>query len=367
MTYCSAESEMRTASSSDTTEIARNVLLTLSRQEISVTPENYRVWFEYMIGSNLELKKEIDAYLAEEMKFDDARNRKLYEKYYGEGKERKFIHEISHATFRILKEALEGVVATGRVTQDYSERLSEFATCLENDDLGPEALKEMIEAVILDTRKVEQSSSELSQQLDEAKQEANELRQRLEHAEREATRDVLTGLYNRKYFDKAAQALYAQYGEEGAAFSVIMMDIDHFKRINDTYGHKVGDSVLNFIGHTITGSVKGRDVPARYGGEEFIVLLPATPSEDACKLAESLRKQICSKALKVTKTQVTIGIVTVSCGVAQIRDSDSVDSVVDRADQALYLAKESGRDKVMSENDLPPIPQGEKASTTRRW
>jgi diguanylate cyclase len=339
--------------SGDITEIARRVLLTLSRQEIPVTPENYQVWFEYMIGSNPELNKEIDTLLAEGTRLDDAQNRGLYEKHFGEAKERKFVQEISQATFRILKEALEGVVATGTVTQDYSERLNVFATRLETDKLDPEALKEIIEALILDTRKVEQSSSELSQQLEKAKQEANELRQRLEQAEREATRDVLTGLYNRKYLDKALQALHSLYREKGAPFSVIMMDVDHFKKINDTYGHKVGDSVLSFIGQTITGSVKGRDVPARYGGEEFIVLLPATSSEDACKLAESLRKQICSKALKVTKTQKTIGIVTVSCGVAQIRDEDSVDSVVDRADQALYLAKESGRNRVLSEKDLP--------------
>ena len=211
------------------------------------------------------------------------------------------------------------MIATGTVTQDYSQRLNGFVSRLEKGDPDPSYLKEMIEEVILDTRKVEQSSSELTQQLEKAKQEGNELRQKLEEAEREATRDVLTGLYNRKYFNKAIQALQDRYSEEATPFSVIMMDIDHFKKINDTFGHKVGDSVLEFIGQTMTGSVKGRDVPARYGGEEFIVLLPATPSEGACKLAESLREQISSKTLKITKTQTTIGVVTVSCGVAEVR------------------------------------------------
>ncbi len=353
MTSCSPKSEMPAECSDDITEIARKVLLTLSRQEISVTPENYRVWFEYMIGSNLELIKEIDAFLAEGTKFDDVRNRKLYERYFGEGKDRKLVQEISQATF---KEALEGVVVTYKVTQDYSERLNKFASRLESDDIDADALKEMIEAVILDTRKVEQCSSELSQQLDKFKQEANELRQRLEQAEREASRDVLTDLYNRRHLDKAIQALHAQYREGGVPFSVIMLEIDHFKKVNDTFGHKVGDSVLEFVGLTIAGSAKSRDVPARYRGEEFIVLLPATSSEDACKRAESIREQISSKTLKVTKTQETIGVVMVSCGVAQIRDDDTVDTVVDRADQALCLAKESGRNNVKSEKDLPAEP-----------
>jgi diguanylate cyclase len=144
---------------------------------------------------------------------------------------------------------------------------------------------------------------------------------------------------------------------------VIMMDIDHFKKINDTHGHKVGDSVLEFIGHTITGWVKGRDVPARYGGEEFVVLLPATRLEDARKLAESIRIQISRKALKVTKTQETIGVVTVSCGVAQARQNDTADALLERADQALYLAKQSGRDNVKSEQDLPLQPDSKE--TTR--
>jgi len=213
--------------------------------------------------------------------------------------------------------------------------------------LSKEDLEEMIKAL------GEQSSPELSQQLDRAKQEANERRQRLEQAEREASRDVLTDLYNRRHLDKAIQALYAQYRRGGVPFSIIMMEIDFFDNVNDTHGKRAGDSVLEFIGLTIMGSVKTSAVPARYRGEEFIVLLPATSSEYAYKVAESIRNQISSKTLKVTKTQELIGVLTVSCGVAQINDDDTVDSVVDRADEALYLAKKRGRNRVESEKDLP--------------
>jgi diguanylate cyclase len=360
----SLESEHQTDFSVDTTEIARKVLLTMSRHGIPVTPENYQVWFEYTIGSRPELNEEIDRTITDDAKFDEARNRQIHDKYFGQGQYRRLIEEVSHATFRILKEALEGVIATGTVTKDYAQRLNGFATRLEQEDPDPSVLKGMIEEVILDTRRVEESSSELSQQLEKAKEETNELRKRLESAEREATRDVLTGLYNRKYLDTALKALHGQYEKTGAMFSVIMMDIDHFKKINDKYGHKVGDKVLEFIGQTLTGSVKGRDVPARYGGEEFIVLLPATGREDACKLAESIRRQVSGKRLKITKTQESIGVVRLSCGVAQVCEGDTPDSLVDRADQALYLAKESGRDNVKSERDLPPEPQPTEASAS---
>ena len=131
-----------------------------------------------------------------------------------------------------------------------------------------------------------------------------------------------------------------------------MMDIDHFKLINDNHGHKIGDSVLGLIGKIIRGSVKGRDVPARYGGEEFMVLLPATKLGDSCKLAEDICQQISSKSLIVTKTQKKIGTVTISGGVAEVRNDDTIDSLMERVDRALYLAKESGRDNVKSEKDL---------------
>ncbi len=332
--------------------MARKVLLTMSRREIPVTPENYRLWYEYVLGRNEDLCREIDAYLKQGARFSEELNRELYDRYFGEEKKEEFIKHLTQATSRILKEALESILATGDLTQDYSHRLNDFVTRLETEPPEPEALKQMIQALILDTRRVEQSSTEISRQLERAQQEANELRRRLEKAEREATRDVLTGLYNRKYLDKALEALARNYAEEGIPFSVIMLDIDHFKRINDTYGHKVGDSVLEFIGQTINGSVKGRDVPTRYGGEEFVIVLPATVFEDACKVAESLRRQISSKILKVTKTQKKIGTVTVSAGVAQIRPGDSVGDLLERVDRALYLAKQEGRNRVMTERDL---------------
>ena len=364
MATSTSNDEERDKATNDVTEIVRKVLLTMSRHEIPVTPENYRLWFDYMVGSNTELTDELDSYMKDGTRLDDQRNRELYEKYYGEAKDRKLIEEVSQATFRILKEALEGVVATGKVTKDYSNRLNDFVSHLEQDELDPVVLRKMIEGVILDTREVERSSAELSLQLEKAKEEANELRGKLEQAEREATRDVLTGLYNRKYLNRALQALHEKYQEDAAPFSVIMLDIDHFKKVNDTYGHKVGDSVLEFVGNTLTGSVKGRDVPARYGGEEFIVLLPATSCQDACKLAEGIRSQVSAKTLKITKTKKTIGVVTISCGAAEIRGDDTVDTVVERADQALYLAKESGRNNVKSEKDLPVESPQEKVAAS---
>jgi diguanylate cyclase len=212
----------------------------------------------------------------------------------------------------------------------------------------------MIVRLVLDTRTMEQSTLDLREQLEKAERESTELRDRLQRVEREATLDVLTGIHNRKHMEKALASLHENFVRKGTRFSVMMLDLDHFKRVNDTYGHKVGDAVLQFVGGVLKDTVKGRDIPARYGGEEFIILLPMTSCADSCKLAEQLRREISKKPLTIRQSGERIGTVTVSIGVAMIRDGDSIDSLVQRADQALYSAKRQGRNNVKSENDLSP-------------
>ena len=340
-------------SGDDITNIARKVIPTMARFNVPMSPENYRVWYEYMIGSNESLSKEMNDYQESGAPFSDQVNKDLYNKYFGQVAERKMLEEVSQRTYEILKESMEKVTAAGSDTQAYSSRLNSFVARLEEDASDSSGLKNIIQEIVTETRAMEQSSAELQKQLETAKEESDQLRQTLDEVRREATRDVLTGLFNRKHMEMKFHELSEAYKNEGVDFSVIMMDIDFFKTINDNYGHKVGDAVLAFIGKTISDAVKGRDVPARYGGEEFIILLPQTTCENACRLAENLCNEIANKNIKITKTQQKIGPVTISVGVAQIKPEDIGNNyVIERADKALYLAKHSGRNNVKSENDL---------------
>ncbi len=336
------------------TDIARKVIPTMARYDVPMSPENYRVWFEAMTGSNSELVEEINQYKEKGAIFTDKLNEDLYHKYFGQNREKQILEEISKKTYQIIKESLDKVVSTSTDTQEYSNRLNTFVARLEGTNSDPIGLKSIIGEIVADTKKMEQSSLSLKKQLEQAKEDSNQLRHALEEVKREATKDVLTGLFNRKYMDKMINELFNTYKEEGIQFSVIMLDIDHFKSINDNFGHQVGDAVLEYIGGTIKGTVKGRDIPARYGGEEFIILLPMTTCENACRLAENLRNEIANKAIKITKTQQRIGSVTISAGVAQVCNRDVNNStVIERADRSLYLAKHTGRNNVKSEKDLP--------------
>jgi two-component system, cell cycle response regulator len=161
----------------------------------------------------------------------------------------------------------------------------------------------------------------------------------LEEVERLATRDGLTGLANRRLFEESLDRETARSRRLGTPLSLLILDVDHFKQINDTYGHPAGDAVLREIGNAVASSTKAFDVAARYGGDEFVVLLPGCNAIDASGVADRVRAEIAH--------QVSDAPVTVSVGVATMPDN-ALDSqrLVAAADGALYEAKRSGRDRV---------------------
>ncbi len=173
-----------------------------------------------------------------------------------------------------------------------------------------------------------------------------ELEEAQKQLKEQANRDYLTGLYNRRYFNEIAQDLIYISKREQKVFSVILLDIDKFKYINDTYGHNVGDDVLKILSNTLVETLRESDIIARFGGEEFAILLPFTDIEGARVIAEKLRTTVANK--KVITPDGDIIRFTVSLGVTSILPDDkSIDQTVNRADKALYKAKRSGRNRVV--------------------
>lgn len=167
--------------------------------------------------------------------------------------------------------------------------------------------------------------------------------------------DSLTGIANRRYFDEALKAEFFRLKRSGAILSLIMLDVDHFKKFNDRYGHLAGDNCLRQIG-TILKKVVGRapDIVARYGGEEFVLVLPETKEEGAEALAEKIRQEVEALALPHDSSEVSKWV-TVSLGVVTVYTTslESPEEVVEMADQAMYTAKQTGRNRVVvSENSI---------------
>lgn len=159
--------------------------------------------------------------------------------------------------------------------------------------------------------------------------------------ERLASIDKLTGAYNRRMIDEFMKQELESHKRDSKNFSLIMADIDHFKSVNDTYGHQVGDAVLREVGQIISSAIRKSDIFGRYGGEEFIIICPKTSSEQALILAEKIRQEI--ENFDFTE----VGHKTISLGISSLIDNDEVEDMIKRADDALYKAKNDGRNKTV--------------------
>ena len=162
---------------------------------------------------------------------------------------------------------------------------------------------------------------------------------------RNAMIDGLTGLYNRRWIDEALPRFVTRYGRSGHPLSVLMLDVDHFKTFNDTYGHAIGDRVLVIVGQTLRANLRPSDLVARYGGEEFLVILPDTNVDAGRQCAERIRLAVADVALDVGDGEPRKRI-TISLGGACLKEREPVAELLARADEALYAAKHGGRNRV---------------------
>ena len=161
----------------------------------------------------------------------------------------------------------------------------------------------------------------------------------------EAQSDALTGLGNRRSFDKALEVCIGNVADT-KPLSLMIADIDHFKQINDTFGHVFGDAVLRGIAQVLKANIKGQDAAARYGGEEFVILLPDTPIVGAHAVAEKIRSTIANGRIRRTNGEAAVGGITISLGVATYCAGETAGEFISRADKALYLSKTDGRNRV---------------------
>lgn len=176
---------------------------------------------------------------------------------------------------------------------------------------------------------------------------AERLQQHLIHANRLASTDALTGHLNRRALDLALENLIVEGDRRGAVFSLLMLDIDYFKKINDTHGHGVGDQALQAVARRIASPLRKGDLSARFGGEEFVALLPSADLAQTCEVAERIRQVVAQAALE---TEPPI-LATVSIGVAAYRAGMSAEDLLAMADREVYAAKRNGRNQVRANQD----------------
>ncbi len=252
--------------------------------------------------------------------------------------------------------AIESAENRSRLDQSVSEQMEKLqlsstnATKLEplkgliNSRLATIAIeiKEHTQKEAIQRQKTQQQLDDLVDKIKDMESESCDLKSKLKIANNQALRDTLTGLPNRNAYNERLETELARWKRYHSPLSIIIWDIDHFKKINDSYGHKAGDKVLLLIAKQLSEHSRATDFISRFGGEEFTMLLPNTDSQSALVLANQLRQTIERTGFNASGASVSI---TISCGVTEFITDDTDESAFERADQALYQAKEEGRNR----------------------
>lgn len=328
-------------------ELLRMAIPLMRKHGVPTTPQNYSVWFHYVSGDKPKLTAHIDQILNDGAGFTEQLNESLYKKHLSEHSLEK-VDEIRQQVLAALQETSATLHNTGAEAETYGKTLEMFdESCHSAGSLGD--VYGLMKSVLEETRRMKASVDEIQKDFALKSAEMEQLREELEHARQMASIDALTGLVNRgAFFDALEEKIGHIESVENTPLCVVMFDIDHFKRINDNFGHLVGDKVIRFVAKTLQQSIKGLDTAARYGGEEFALLLPETAAKGAVILCNRIRKRISETNLVRTGTRIPLGQITVSAGVAEYRPGEDMMELLRRADEALYRSKRQGRNQVQA-------------------
>jgi diguanylate cyclase len=332
-------SETREASG----ELLRLILPLLAKQAAGFHPISYALWYEYAAGINPLLKADVDKLMSSAVPLDDRTVSSLYEKHISK-RDDAVSTKLRTELERMLHDLSRTASATGEHATEYSKSLGGFGEQLK-PGIDPEQLKMAVQSMLEKTEQMCARTSELEVQLQNSSREVEKLRAELIHAKGEALTDPLTGITNRRGFMKTVETYQAANSGGLDNSCLIAVDIDHFKKCNDAYGHLFGDKVIRNVAQILRKMIKGQDTAARIGGEEFVVFLPDTPVEGAEKLAEHIRATIAAGRIS-TATAGEVGKITISLGLTDYRPNDSIESYLARADKALYASKSAGRNRV---------------------
>ena len=331
-------------------EYLRLALAYIAKHNLPANPVNYTVWYEYVSGKNMKLKRAVDQSLEKQTLLDNNNVEGLYQKYVADG-DRIVISKLLTKISLMLKDITSHVLETDGDLSGHGRNLGELATQI-NQVSDYNEIKDIVDLMIVETKELVKSGKRLQNRMKVSSEDLKQLQQELEKSQQEAQTDALTLLINRRGLEKIFELERIRAKQNDAPFSIIMVDIDHFKRINDSFGHLVGDSLLRSLARMFKDALRKKDTAARYGGEEFLILLPETGIEGAKAVGQKISSALSTKEWKLKGNGKSMGRITVSMGIARYKLNEPGETLVKRADDALYLAKNKGRNQIITEKEI---------------
>lgn len=328
--------------------IAQETLDLMRLHGVPATGANYEVWLAYRLGRNASLRSEIDQRISAGEGLSEEFSAELYERHFTAARASAQIVMAGEQIARDLNHVLSIMQAAEERSGDYGRTLELAASDLA-DDLNPERLHQIVSGLAAATVDMANHNQQLNNELQRSTREIDTLRVSLELVRVELLTDALTGLANRRMFDETLRMRLEEARAQHADLCLLMVDVDHFKRFNDTWGHHTGDQILRFLASTMQAHARGDQLVARFGGEEFAMIVPRMSLIAANAIAESLRGAIQAKRLRRRSTNEDLGQVTVSIGIAKLQGADTPQGLIERADACLYGSKRNGRNRVTTD------------------
>ena len=328
---------------------AAKAWLEMEHAGVLPTPRNFELWFTHVSGGNPALSRQIELILREHPVMTQVVVDTLRASFAPEVDTDEILDR-ANGIEQAAQAMVDEVASNGKQLREYGNTLSYWSSEI-RQHRTMDNLLQAVATLAAETARAGERNRVLEKQLAVSSARLTRLKDSMADLKRETTTDLLTGLFNRKAFNVRLRRALSEAHAAGAPVSVLMLDVDHFKQVNDSYGHQTGDLVLRLIGRLLTESVKGRDTAARYGGEEFAVLLIGTDLAGGVALANQIRLSLDNKHLVKKRATDEFGKITVSIGVAQGQPKDTAASLLDRADAAMYKAKHLGRNQVCASHD----------------
>ena len=335
-------------------DLAREAIVLMERDQIWPTALNFELWIHVAGDPKGPLAQEISRMLKAGEPITEEVSETLAGAYLPKAKLNQEIREAGDQLTRELETVAKAIQAAQKSSDIYGATLAGASKELSASQEGP-AIKKLVDNLSAATRKVQRENRALEKRLHESTAEVGRLREHLEQVRRDATTDALTNLANRKAFDDELDRARQSAQVSGEPLTLAVVDIDHFKRFNDTWGHQTGDQVLRYVASVIGRMCAPPRFAARYGGEEFGMIFPGETAATVRLVLEEVREEVSSRMLKRRSTNEDLGAVTISAGISQFQGDETIHSLIERADSALYNSKRTGRNRVTNAEDILPL------------